>query len=170
MNSTITINYTKSSTSFTSPTRFQWDYGISLVVSGMPSDATYKQVHFASENQKMSFDKDLVPYGENHICSIPDELFMVAKNIHCFIYIGSEESGMTVLDVIIPVAGRPKPSGYSPDPSIAAGYEEVYAKVNSLVDEARAAQKAAEEAAAGVSPDAFVFEVNPEDGCLYLVK
>lgn len=174
MESNILVQYTKASASFTAPIHFQWDYGITLLVFGIPSDATYKQVHFASENQKMSFDKDLVEVGDAHSCLIPDELFMTPRDIHCFIYIGGAESGMTVLDVVIPVASRPKPSGYAPDSTIAAGYEEIYAKVNSLVDEAKAAkdgaenaQAAAEEAAASFSPASFVFEVNPEDGCLY---
>lgn len=92
--------------------RHQYDYGQSLSITGITLPDVF-EAHFATVDGTQT----VTMLGHDGVVEIPDELFLTAKAIVCYIYLHDEVTdGRTVYTIKIPVKYRPKPSDVEPTP------------------------------------------------------
>lgn len=92
--------------------RHQYDYGQALNITGIDLPDVF-EAHFTTTNG----NETTTMLGHNGMVEVPDELFLTAKAIICYIYLHDETTdGRTVYTIKIPVKARQKPSDVEPTP------------------------------------------------------
>ena len=92
--------------------RHKYDYGQALSITGITLPDVF-EAHFASVDGTQT----VTMLGHDGVVEIPDELFLTAKAIVCYIYLHDETTdGRTVYTIKIPVKERPEPSDVEPTP------------------------------------------------------
>ena len=92
--------------------RHQYDYGQALSITGITLPDVF-EAHFSSVDGSQT----VTMLGHDGVVEVPDELFLTAKAIVCYIYLHDETTdGRTVYTIKIPVKERPKPSDVEPTP------------------------------------------------------
>lgn len=101
---------------------WQWDYGMILVVKGLPTKDTTEIHFYQKDSHRLAYriapeveDVDIDDDDELHVY-IPNLMLEVQQNIEVFVYITSKNVGQTVRKGIIPIKGRAQPADYvNPD-------------------------------------------------------
>lgn len=92
--------------------RYRYDYGQALSITGITLPDVF-EAHFATVDGSQT----VTMLGHDGVVEIPDELFLTAKAIICYIYLHDETTdGRTVYTIKIPVKERPEPSDVEPTP------------------------------------------------------
>ena len=92
--------------------RHQYDYGQALSITGITLPDVF-EAHFASVDGSQT----VTMLGHDGVVEVPDELFLTAKAIICYIYLHDDATdGRTVYTIKIPVKDRPRPSDVEPTP------------------------------------------------------
>ena len=85
----------------------QWDYGQELAIecAGTPiPDGT--EIHFYQGNLSS------IAYIKNNHVLVPDLMLQVAKVVTAYVYVREENSGETILSILMPINARPQPDDY----------------------------------------------------------
>ena len=88
------------------------------------------------------------------VAAIPDTLLLQSREVICYLYYESEDVGLTVFEIYIPVMPRLKPASAEYTPEQVDTFDQLVAQLQALI----------------AAVDDMEFSVNAEDGCLYLTQ
>lgn len=193
-NSVVSVRFNETAQSVTSRAVYQYDHGLTLQVKGLEG-LDIEQVHFSNSDTGKAVNHLTTIETDGSISVlIPDVLLVQDKDIDAFLYIEDDTVGFTVRSVRIPMIPRAKPESISFDsPSMGPVNElakELETQVGEVEDLKTETTQATKEATAATSKantaatsattaasnaqtaadklNSISFEVNPEDGCLYM--
>lgn len=157
---------------------FQWDYGVRMKITGLGN--TVPTAHFAFEGQNGAATLiSCSSEGESIIVPIPNVMLMQDKNVFCYLYFETADSGMTTLAITIPILPRPKPGDVNYTEEEHAQFDALMAELNAAIERVDGMQQSISEASnvsqkvidAADEADYLLniqFEVNQADGNLYI--
>lgn len=193
-NSVVSVRFNETAQSVTSRAVYQYDHGLTLQVKGLEG-LDIEQVHFSNSDTGKAVNHLTTIETDGSISVlIPDVLLVQDKDIDAFPNIEDDTVGFTVRSVRIPMIPRAKPESISFDsPSMGPVNElakELETQVGEVEDLKTETTQATKEATAATSKantaatsattaasnaqtaadklNSISFEVNPEDGCLYM--
>lgn len=109
--------------------QFRLNRGQRLTFEGLELPSVY-QVHFA--NQVFGSAKTVIASGNSVV--IPHEFFIPGENIYAWIYVSTEDYGITKYQVTIPVSPRADISDQTPDPDEQTIIEQAIDLLNEAAD------------------------------------
>lgn len=122
---------------------FQWDYGQTLVFSGLDLPTAY-QVDFSN----FEYCGNSIPQiGGADGVTVPVDVLTTGRDVYAFVWLQDADSGRTRYMAQIPVIPRPVPELDDPNPEQESAIAEAIAALNAGVAAAEAAQAAAEQSA-----------------------
>ena len=126
---------------------FRANYGMILRFSGIDLPTAF-EVDFS--NYDVSGRDSVTAIGQNGEVQIPDDLWDSGLNIYAYVYLHpTDDSGVTVYTVTIPVLGRPNRTDETPTPHEQTVIEQAISALNDAVE-----QTAADVASADASAQA----------------
>lgn len=105
---------------------YQWDTGRVAKVN-----VSCNQIHFSNPGCKEALVVDVVD-GQ---LTIPDEMLQRGTDLLCWAYVGVSEDGYTKMEKAFKVRKRPKPADYVYTPSDQKTLEDLYANMETIVEE-----------------------------------
>ena len=112
---------------------YQYDHGLSLRVHGIPTNAAW-QFQFGHRGGTDSVTVIGATESGAVVGVIPDELLMQKREIVCYLYYESEEFGLTVYVIYIPVDQRMQPATGSYTPQQIDAYDQLVATLQGMID------------------------------------
>lgn len=126
---------------------FRANYGMKLRFSGIDLPTAF-ECDFS--NYDVSGKDSVTAIGQNNEVQIPDDLWDSGLNIYAYVYLHpTDNSGVTVYTVTIPVLGRPNRTDETPTPHEQTVIEQAISALNDAVE-----QTAADVASADASASA----------------
>lgn len=126
---------------------FRANYGMVLRFSGIDLPTAF-EVDFS--NYDVAGRDSITAIGQNNEVQIPDDLWDSGLNIYAYVYLHpTDDSGVTVYTVTIPVLGRPNRTEETPTPHEQSVIEQAISALNDAVE-----QTAADVASADASASA----------------
>lgn len=126
---------------------YRANYGMKLRFSGIELPTAF-ECDFS--NYDTSNNDSITAIGQNNEVQIPDQLWDSGLNIYAYVYLHpTDNSGVTVYTVTIPVLGRPNRTEEQPTPHEQSVIEQAISALNSAVE-----QTAADVASADASASA----------------
>lgn len=126
---------------------FRANYGMVLRFSGIDLPTAF-EVDFS--NYDVMGRDSITAIGQNNEVQIPDDLWESGLNIYAYVYLHpTDDSGVTVYTVTIPVLGRPNRTEETPTPHEQSVIEQAISALNDAVE-----QTAADVASADASAQA----------------
>lgn len=113
--------------------------------------------------------------GDYYLADIPDVLLFQNKELQCYVYVEENDSGVTVYEIDMTIMPRAKPADGQYTPQQIDNYDALIGQVNQLIEQTQELRDGLDE----ITDDAIAateeitnttFEVNQEDGCLYMNK
>ena len=152
---------------------YQYDHGLTIKAYGL-ENINVNQVHFSNSDTGKAFSMLALAEEDGSISVlVPDTLQVQEKDIYAFFYVEDETSGYTVRTIRMPVIARAKPGIISIDSPQLGVVNQLAKELNDLIDTVEQLQEdtntAAQNAQNAVDKlSSISFEVNFEDGCLYM--
>ncbi len=115
---------------------FRANYGMVLRFSGIDLPTAF-EVDFS--NYDTSTNDSITAIGQNGEVQIPDQLWDSGLNIYAYVYLHpTDDSGVTVYTVTIPVLGRPNRTEETPTPHEQTVIEQAISALNDAVEQTAA--------------------------------
>lgn len=113
---------------------YQWNRGVYLNISGVPSTSTVI-VQYANEYMTETMNPEIQRVDGVIVSKIPDTLLMLPYAIKCYICVSEDDTSITVMDVCIPIVKRAKPSGYVYTPEELIGFNDLLSRLDISIAE-----------------------------------
>lgn len=136
------------------PPVYQYDHGLQLRLSGLPTDSAIPQVHFSCVGTKEAFTVFPSIEEEIYVVEVPDVLLMQQNQLQCYVYTERLDSGVTIYELDIPIIPRARPKDISYTPEQEENYNRLLALANGQMDEAEGYVSAAGESASSAAGSA----------------
>lgn len=128
---------------------FRANYGMVLRFSGIELPTAF-ECDFS--NYDVSGKDSVTAIGQNNEVQIPDQLWDSGLNIYAYVYLHpTDDSGVTVYTVTIPVLGRPNRTEETPTPHEQSVIEQAISALNDAVEQTAADVVAADASAAAAA-------------------
>ena len=115
---------------------FRANYGMVLRFSGIDLPTAF-EVDFS--NYDVMGRDSITAIGQNNEVQIPDDLWDSGLNIYAYVYLHpTDDSGVTVYTVTIPVLGRPNRTDETPTPHEQTVIEQAISALNDAVEQTAA--------------------------------
>lgn len=144
MDDKIYVEYSRHDGKISVRSRYQWDHGVQIAISGVPTDGlTY--IEFANEHMTESVKTETIKDESGTIsCMIPDSLFMMPYTIICYVIMSDTDSMITTMSIVIPVIARPRPTDYTCSPDEVVRFSDLLSKLNLSIKEVGELKKSVE--------------------------
>lgn len=134
MDNLIHVQYNPSSDKYATKPVYQYDNGVRLHLSGIPSTAVV-QVHYSIDGMRNAL-LHLPEYTNEHwISNVPNVLLAQPSAIQTYVYISFQDGGKTIMHINIPVKARPKPDGYEFTEEELQGMDYVLGLLSQAIDD-----------------------------------
>ena len=128
---------------------FRANYGMVLRFSGIDLPTAF-EVDFS--NYDVAGRDSVTAIGQNGEVQIPDDLWDSGLNIYAYVYLHpTDDSGVTVYTVTIPVLGRPNRTEETPTPHEQTVIEQAISALNDAVEQTAADVEAADASASAAA-------------------
>ena len=128
---------------------FRANYGMVLRFSGIDLPTAF-EVDFS--NYDVMGRDSITAIGQNNEVQIPDDLWDSGLNIYAYVYLHpTDDSGVTVYTVTIPVLGRPNRTEEQPTPHEQSVIEQAISALNDAVEQTAADVVAADASASAAA-------------------
>ena len=128
---------------------FRANYGMVLRFSGIDLPTAF-EVDFS--NYDVTGRDSITAIGQNGEVQIPDDLWDSGLNIYAYVYLHpTDDSGVTVYTVTIPVLGRPNRTEETPTPHEQTVIEQAISALNDAVEQTAADVEAADASASAAA-------------------
>lgn len=128
---------------------FRANYGMKLRFSGIDLPTAF-EVDFS--NYDVMGRDSITAIGQNNEVQIPDDLWDSGLNIYAYVYLHpTDDSGVTVYTVTIPVLGRPNRTEETPTPHEQTVIEQAISALNDAVEQTAADVVAADASASAAA-------------------
>lgn len=128
---------------------FRANYGMKLLFSGIELPTAF-ECDFS--NYDTSNNDSITAIGQNNEVQIPDDLWDSGLNIYAYVYLHpTDDSGVTVYTVTIPVLGRPNRTEEEPTPHEQSVIEQAISALNDAVEQTAADVVAADASASAAA-------------------
>lgn len=126
--------------------RYQWDHGVQINVTGMPT-TNLAYIEFANEHMTESIrPESTIDESGTMTCMIPDSLFMMPYPVIGYVILADDDSMVTAMSIVIPVTPRAKPADYTCSPDEVIRFNDLVNKLNLSIQEVNELKKAVETA------------------------
>ena len=126
--------------------RYQWDHGVQINVTGMPT-TNLAYIEFANEHMTESIrPESTIDESGTMTCMIPDSLFMMPYPVIGYVILADADSMVTAMSIVIPVTPRAKPADYTCTPDEVIRFNDLVNKLNLSIQEVNELKKSVETA------------------------
>lgn len=119
--------------------RFQFDRGFELHLYGVVGEATYEaQYAFQGITHTVNTVVTKDAADDFYVAAVPDIMLFQPKEVHCYLYVETEEQGRTEYEVTIPVIPRSMPADGSYTPEETSEFNALLSELNGFNQKVKA--------------------------------